>query len=190
MAKGVKITAKLVKDISASTFSSLKERAAVDKKYVKVGIPASKTEPGPEGTPLALIGMVMEFGSPKMGVPERPTLRPGVRKGAPDFKRLNRVNLMKVLRKQMSADKALGQLGAMAVGKVQAEVRSGDHQALAAATIEARKARLSPKYRARLEAKLSKKAGEPVPLELDKPLIDTGHFIQGFTYELVDKESK
>jgi hypothetical protein len=184
MSKGMQITTKLLKDISPSTWSELKQRVKVDEKYVRVGIPASKKEPGPEGTPLALIGLVMELGSPEKGIPERPTLLPGVRKGKPDFMRLNRVNLIKLLRKQMTLDAALGQLGAMAVGKVQAEVRNGDHQALAAATIEARKRRLSPKYRAKLEAKLGH------PLELDKPLIDTGHFIQGFTYQVLRKGEK
>jgi hypothetical protein len=183
VSKGVQITARLIKNISASTFTELKKRVAVDAKYVKVGIPAGAMEKG-TGTPLALIGLVNEFGSQDEKIPERSHLRVGVRKGKPDFIRLNRVNLVKMLRKQMSIDRGLGQLGAMAVGKVKDEIRNGDFKPLAAATIADRKRRLSPKYRAKLEAKLGH------PLDLDKPLIDQGNYIQAFTYQLVPKGQK
>jgi hypothetical protein len=180
--QGVQITARLIRDISPSTFTELKKRVNVDAKYVKVGIPSSEKET--DGTSLAMIGAVNEFGSPDKGIPERPFLRPGTRRGKPDFIRLNRVNLVKMLRKQMSIDKGLGQLGAMAVGKVKQEIRNGEFKALAADTIAARKRRLSPKYRAKLEAKLGH------PLNLDKPLIDSGNLIQGVTYQIVPKGQK
>lgn len=182
MSKGVKITARLLKDISPSTFAELKKRVAVDQKYVKVGIPSSKKEK--DGTSLAMIGLVNEFGSPEKNIPERPFLRPGARKGKPDFIRLNRVNLVKMLRKQMSIDVGLGQLGNMAAGKVKQEIRNGEFVPLAAATIRARQRRLSPKYRAKLEAKLGH------PLNLDEPLIDSGNLIQSVTYQIVPKGQK
>jgi hypothetical protein len=179
---GFKITSKIVKDVRSQTFEKLKLRASVDKKYTKVGIPGTSKEP--DGTPLALIGLVMEFGSPEHGIPERPSLIPATRKGKTDFVRLNKHNLPKILREEMTLDKALAQLGAMAVGKVQKEILNGDFVPLAAATIAARKRRLSSGYK----AALARVQGKPVAL--DKPLIDTGQFIASFTHQEVDKGKK
>jgi hypothetical protein len=180
---GFKITSKIVKDVNSQTFAKLKLRAAVDKKFTKVGIPGTVKEPE-EGTPLALIGLVMEFGSPDKGIPERPSLIPATRKGKPDFIRLNKRNLVKILREQTTLDKSLGQLGAMAVGKVKQEILHGDFVPLKAATIAARQRRLSEGYKRSLARRQGK------PLALDKPLVDTGNFLAGFTYQLVAKGKK
>jgi hypothetical protein len=175
-----KITAKIIKDIDAQTFAKLKIRAAVDKKYTKVGIPGTAKEPD-EGTPLALIGLVMEFGSPAKGIPERPSLLPATRKGKPDFIRLNKRNLQKILRDETTLDKSLAQLGAMAVGKVVHEILTGDFKPLQPSTIAARKRRLSQGYQQSLATRQGK------PLQLDKPLVDTGNFVASFTHQEVDK---
>jgi hypothetical protein len=177
---GFKITSKIVKDVNSQTFAKLRLRAAVDKKFTKVGIPGTAKEPA-EGTPLALIGLVMEFGSPEKGIPERPSLIPATRKGKPDFVRLNKWNLVKILRGQTTLDKSLAQLGAMAQGKVVQEILKGDYVPLKEATIAARKRRLSEGYK----RSLAKVQGKPV--ELDKPLVDTGNFIGSFTYQVVKK---
>lgn len=179
---GFKITAKITKDINSQTFAKLRLRAAVDKKYTKVGIPGTAKEP--EGTPLALIGLVNEFGSPSKGIPERPSLIPATRKGKTDFVRLNKRNLQGILREKTTLDKSLSQLGAMAVGKVQKEILNGNFVPLKPATIAARKRRLSAGYVNALSAAQGK------PVALDKPLVDTGNFIAAFTYQLVEKGKK
>lgn len=180
---GFKVTAKIVKDVNSSTFEKLKMRAGVDRKYTKVGIPGTAKEPD-IGTPLALIGLVMEFGSPEKGIPERPSLIPATRKGKADFIKLNKRNLPRILREDLTLEKALDQLGLMAVGKVQKEILNGNYVPLKEATIAARARRLSEGYK----KSLSKIKGKPV--ELDKPLIDTGNFIKSFTHQLVDKGTK
>lgn len=177
---GFKFTSRIAKDIDPNVFAKLKLRAAVDKRLAKVGIPGTAKEPD-DGTPLALIGLVNEFGSPAHGIPERPSLIPGTKKGKPDFIKLNKKNLPKILREKMTLDKALGQLGALGQAKVQKEILAGNFVPLKPSTIAARKRRLTPGYRARLEKKLGK------PLELDKPLVDTGHFVGSFTHQVVDK---
>lgn len=177
---GFKVTARIVKDVSKSTFDKLRERAAVDSKYVKVGIPGTVLDPE-EGVPLALIGLVMEFGSPSKGIPERPSLVPATRKGKPDFVRLNKRNLDKIMTDDLTLDKALGQLGAMAVGKVQKEILNGTFVPLKPATIAARKRRLTAGYKSALASAQGK------PLALDKPLVDTGNFLAAFTYQVVAK---
>lgn len=176
---GFKITSKILKDIDSRTFAKLRQRAAVDKKYAKVGIPGTKKEP--EGTPLALIGLVMEFGSPSKGIPQRPSLVPATRKGKADFIRLNKRNLPKILREQMTLDVALNQLGAMGQAKVQREILTGEFLPLAAATVAARKRRLSEGYK----KQLARIHGKPVAL--DKPLVDTGNFVKAFVHQVVEK---
>lgn len=182
MSSPFKITVKITKDVSAQTFAKLKLRAAVDKKYTKVGIPGTVLEPE-DGVPLSLIGLVMEFGSPSKGIPERPSLVPATRKGRPDFIRLNKANIKKILRDQITLEKSLAQLGAMAVGKVVKEILSGSFVPLKAATIAARKRRLTAGYVRSLS-----KDGKPVAL--DKPLVDTGNFVAAFLYQVVEKGKK
>jgi len=139
---------------------------------VKVGLPASKKHKqkshkrgkGSEPTPIAMIGAVHEFGSEKMGIPERPWLRPGIRSGKEAFRALNRVNIVRVLRGELTAQQALGQLGAMAVGVVQRYIRS---------------ARFTPLKPATIRAKGS-----------SAPLIDTGQMMQSVTFELSTKQER
>lgn len=177
---GFKFTSRIAKDIDPNTFAKLKLRAAVDKRLAKVGIPGTAKEPS-DGTPLALIGLVNEFGSPAHNIPERPSLIPATKKGKPDFIRLNKKNLPLILRDKMTLDKALGQLGAMGQAKVQKEILTGNFVPLKPSTIAARKRRLSSGYRNALAARQGK------PLELDKPLVDTGNFVGSFTHQVVDK---
>jgi hypothetical protein len=110
---------------------------------------------------VAFIGAVHEFGAPNAGIPERPWLRPGVRSGSAEMQRLNRVNLIKMLRGQLNPAVALRQLGAMAQGFVQKHIRSGDFTPLKPATIAAKGS--------------------------SKPLIDTGQMVQSVTFEVRSK---
>lgn len=49
-------------------------------------------------------------------IPERPFMQEGLKRGKRDMARLNRINLILILRGQMSVNQALGQLGALATG--------------------------------------------------------------------------
>lgn len=181
-----KATTRLIKDLDSQKFQLLRRRANMDNKTVRVGLPSNKVyrEKGADGKlgkalafgPLrkaksqvkrmliSVIGAIMEFGAPERKIPARPWLRPGIRSGTPDYIRLNRRNLLRVLDGTMTSDMALKQLGAMAVGKVQAYIRVSSHfQALKAATI--------------------RRKGS------SKPLIDTGQLIQSVTYEVADKDA-
>ena len=110
-----------------------KLRATVDRiarsGRVKVGIPTG-VKSG-EGTPLSLIGAAHEFG---IGVPERPFLRNTVRTRKVDYVRLNRINIVRMLREELTPQQALDQLGRMAVGHVQGFINNNSY-ALAPSTI-------------------------------------------------------
>lgn len=154
------VTSRLVNDVDMAVFDELKRRFAGSHSVVNVGVPEGKKEA--DGTPIAMVAAVHEYGSPSQGIPERPFLRVAVQKNRAKYIRLNRLNLVRMLRGQMGMDQALGQLGEMAKGDVQAEIRSGDFAPLKAATI--------------------KRKGS------SKPLIDTGQMVQSISWVLGGKD--
>lgn len=174
--KGYKFTSEIIKDISHKTFPELRRRLDLDKWEVQVGLPENKPHKLPRKNKgskvkaavakvlatLAQIGAAHEFGVPKLGIPERPWLRPGIRSGTEDYIRLNRRNIIRIMKGEMTGAQALQQLGAMAVGKVQKYIRNGVFAPLKAATI--------------------RRKGS------DKPLIDTGQMMQSITFVVREKE--
>ncbi len=174
MSKPAKITMKIIKDVDMNKFDELKRRINAAAHVVNVGVPSSKREA--DGTPVAMIAAVHEFGSPAQGIPERPFLTPAIKKNRLKYVRLNRINLVKMLRGQMTAEQALGQLGEMAKGDVQVEIRHGSFAPLKPATIRARERNRSSGY----NQSLRKKAEGPI----DRPLIDTGQLVQSIAWEI------
>lgn len=160
MSKPFAVTSQLVKDIDMTVFDELKKRLVGDGKVVHVGVPEGPKET--DGTPMAMIAAVHEYGAPSQGIPERPVYRVVVRKNREKYLQLNRTNLVKMLRGQMTADQALGQLGEMAKGDVQSEIRNGDFTPLKPATI--------------------KRKGS------SRPLIDKGQYIQSIQWQLGNKD--
>lgn len=175
-----RVTARLVKDLNSKTFTELKNSVeGLKNNEVHIGLPGDKihreTKKDDKGkrkvvskkeTPseigVAEIGAIHEFGAPDRGIPERPWLRPGIRSGKDLYIRLNRVNIIKIIRKQMSVATALRQLGAMAAGMVQKYIRNNDT------------------FKPLKPATIARKGSS-------KPLIDTGQMIQSVTYELRPK---
>lgn len=122
---------------------------------VSVGVPSGKQEA--DGTSTALVAAVHEYGAPGAGIPERPFLRNTILAHLDDYKRLNRINVVKVLRGGMTMEVALGQLGLMAQGHVQQFIRNNDYA---------------------LSEKTKKRKGST------KALIDTGQLVQSITFEI------
>lgn len=159
MSKPASVSMKVLKDIDPKLIDKLKQRLVGNNRAVNVGIPEGPKEE--DGTPVAMIAAVHEYGSPTQGIPERPFLRVAVQRNRLKYVRLNRINLVKMLRGQMDADQALGQLGEMAKGDVQVEIRNGEFTPLKPATI--------------------KRKGS------SRPLIDTGQMVQSIAWELGEK---
>lgn len=153
---GFRVTKKILKDIDFRKFDELKRRLMTGKRAVNVGIPEGPKEE--DGTPVAMIAAVHEYGAPEHGIPERPFLLVAIQKNRQKYVRLNRINLVKMLHGQMDEGQALGQLGEMAKGDVQLEIRNGDFTPLNPATI--------------------KRKGS------SRPLIDTGQMVQSIAWEL------
>lgn len=166
-------TTRVIKSLDNRKFLELRRRVNLNNKVVRVGLPANKEyrekdeqtgkykkrAKGAKRIMLWVIGAVHEFGAPERGISARPWLRPGIKSGVHDFVRLNRRNLLRIINGKMTAEQALRQLGAMAVGKVQQYIKkSSNFLPLKDATI--------------------KRKGSSAPL------IDTGQMWQSINYEM------
>lgn len=85
---------------------------------VKVGLPKGSND-YPDGTSVIMVGTVHEFGSDKMGIPQRSYLRTTIVEKKKDYKRLFSKLSFKIVRGDINLKKALGILGL----QVQTDVR-------------------------------------------------------------------
>jgi len=160
------ISLSIFSDTNGKGISALRKRLEKSKRVVQVGFPSSKTH-SPDGTSMAFIASVHEYGAPSAGIPERPFLKAGIEGGKEGQARLNKVNLVRILNGETDFDTALMQLGEMAKGNVQDYINQGDFAPILPATIAARKRR---------------------SVGSSKPLVDTGQMRQSVSYELGDKK--
>lgn len=153
------MSVRVLKPLDPHALAHIKETISLSKQTVKVGIPAGAKEV--DGTSTALIAAANEFGVPSKGIPERPFIRTGIKNGMPNFKRLNRINVVKICQGEQSIDGAYEQLGVMAVGEIKKSIKTGNWVANDPATIKAKGS--------------------------SKPLIDTGNMLQSVNYEVSSK---
>ncbi len=176
-------TLKVTKDFDHKAFDALKKLTGDSKRVVNVGVGPGKREP--DGTPLAMIGAVQEFGAPELGIPERPWLRPAITDNRAEYTALNRINLVKLMKGEITYDDALGQLGAMAVGNVVKQIKTADYTPLKASTLAARARRNTGAYNKALARKREKMiAAGQTPPPTGRPLVDTGNFWQSITFSI------
>lgn len=155
-------TVKIIKDLDHAKIQAFLDRAKSAARQVNVGFPDNGAKEA-DGTSVAMIAAVQNFGSPEQGIPERPFLTQAITKNQLNFIKLNRKNILKILEDKMTSEDALGQLGAYAAGQVQVEIKTGEFQELSPRTIARRKKNST------------------------RPLYDTGQMVQSVTYVLVDK---
>lgn len=98
------------------------------KAKVRVGVPSSNNGAHDGDITNAELGAIFEYGAPKAGINEMPWLRNTITENLPLYKRLNRVNAMKIANGTMDMDTALKQLGEMAKGHVQKFVANNPYQ--------------------------------------------------------------
>lgn len=115
-----------------------------------------------DGTPVAYVATIQEFGAPKAGIPPRPSMRPAVAQYAPKWLDAMQHGAKAVVNGQMTASDALERVALLAAGHVRKKIREVETPALKPATIAARRANKSG---ARSE----------------KPLVETGQMIQSVT---------
>lgn len=102
---------------------------------VYVGVPqgAGQYE---DGTPIAVIAAVHEFGSADGHIPERSFLRAPLRGGQDRFKQIFQAGLPQVVSGEMTMFQLLSQVGAAGVGTAQEAIAEGIDPANAPSTVE------------------------------------------------------
>lgn len=138
----------------------LKALRSLTRNQCLIGVPAANADRDPEpGEPKqsasnALIGYIMETGSPAQNIPARPFLVPGVESVEPEIARRYQAGALAVLDgRATDLDPTHSAVGLIAVAAVQAKIADGPFVPLAPRTLAARQAK--------------GRTGE-------KPLIDTG----------------
>lgn len=137
------------------------------KREVLVGIPAANAardpEPGETTTATnALIGYVMEYGSPAQNIPARPFLHPGVANAREGIElHMKKAGQLALRGKQDEIGQELEKVGLIAAASVQKKITDGPFQPLKPATLAARRRR--------------GRTG-------DRPLVDTGQLRRAITY--------
>lgn len=119
-----------------------------------------------DGTPVAYVATIQEFGNPSGGIPARPFMRPTVDDKKTEWKTELADGAHAVLNGKATVDQMYGQVGAMAAGNIGETIASITSPALAQSTIDAR-------------ASKRKTAGVST-----KPLVDTGLMIQSVDFQV------
>lgn len=185
-----RVTKKILKEIDWNVFNDLRRRLSAGEHAVRIGVPDSAVES--DGSSVAKIAAVHEYGSPSQGIPERPFLGAAIRENAKRYVALNRQNLLAIFQGKMTVVQALGQLGELAKGDVQKKISYGSFTPLDPKTIAARQRARSSGYNSALRRKA---AAEPETEQakkhrartggvMDRPLIDSGQLIQSISWEI------
>ena len=122
-----------------------------------------------DGTPVAVIAAVHEYGAPSKGIPPRPFMRPTQQEKQQEWAGVARQVSRAVVAGKMPAGGLMEALALKAEGDVRAYIGKIQSPALKEATVEARKRR---------NAKGRK---DGVGEASDKPLVDTGYMLATLT---------
>lgn len=146
--------------------ATLKE---VSSKQIRVGFfPEAKY---PDGTPVAYVAAIQEFGYPQGNIPARPFLRPTQESKKSDWGRQIAGAVRGAIDGKVEVAAAFDALGSASAGDVSRTISRLMTPALAPATGKARQSRASKKAK----------------VVSIKPLVDTGQMIQAVTYIVEDK---
>lgn len=119
-----------------------------------------------DGTPVAYVATIHEFGSPSNGIPARPFMRPAIAENKTQWAALLGAGSKRVLSGKMEVDQMLGQVGMQAAGEVSESIAAVSTPALKPSTIAARAAKRA------------------TPGASTKPLVDTGLMIQSVSHKV------
>ena len=147
---------------------ALSDRAALfDGSVVKVGIPAGKTYP--DGTSIAYIAAIQEYGAPEVNIPARSPLRLTRAAKQRDWSNNLAEGAKAVVKRQISLDGMLDAVGQVAAADIVQTIANGLAPPLKPKTVEARIRRArktNPKFGAK-----------SLPVTINQPLNDTGALI-------------
>jgi hypothetical protein len=134
-------------EIKSNTAQFRKALEGLLKREVLVGIPASNAardpEPGEKTTATnALIGYVMEYGSPAKNIPPRPFLHPGIANARADIEvHMKKAGKLALAGKTEEISQELEKVGLIAQASVQKKITEGPFDPLKPGTLAARRRR-------------------------------------------------
>ncbi len=122
-----------------------------------------------DGTPVAYIAAIQEFGHPEGNIPSRPFFRNAIGANEKKWQAASSQLMLSVIEGRLSKEQALEQLGVLIKGDIQEALIDGEFEPLKQSTLDARQ---------------SRKRTQGVA---SKPLIDTGHMMRSVDY-VVEKK--
>lgn len=139
----------------------------VEQKEVQVGFFESSAYE--DGTPVAYVAAIQEFGYPEGGIPARPFLRPTIAQQQAAWRETLQRGFRAAVNDQITVQFMLEQFGMAAAGQVKVTISKITEPPLAAATLKARQNR------------------KKTPGVSAKPLVDTGLLISSVQSAVVDR---
>lgn len=131
---------------------------------VKVGY--FKSAKYPDGTPVAYVATIHEYGDPSHNIPARPTMRPAVAHNRNNWRAIARDGAKQLLTGGLNVDQVLDRIGLAAAGNIKQEIRDKVSPPIKEATVRARTRRYANK---------AKSAS-------NKPLVDTKIMLNSVTH--------
>lgn len=151
-------------------------------KQAKIGWPEGKQYP--DGTPVAYIAAIQNFGVPDRGLPPRPILKPTVDENSEKWGKVGHKLVHDVANGNLDAVDALDTLGRVAAMDIQATIAQINEPALSPVTVLLRKWRKAGRT---ITGKTVGEAAHAIadgtdPGSDNKPLNDTGYLIASVTH--------
>lgn len=125
-----------------------------------------------DGTPVAYVAAIQEFGSPERGIPPRSFMRTTIAEQRKNWTQIAEQGSRAVIQGKVGAGQLMEMLGAKASGDMRKKITEITTPALKQSTINAR---------------LRQRADKQTVGSLNKPLVDTGLMLQSLTYVVKDK---
>ena len=150
--------------------------------------PSAKYE---DGTPVAYVATVQEYGAPEVSIPPRPFMRPTVEQSKAAWMLLMRQGVLAVAEDRVTADEVLEGVGLQTAGDIRKAIASVTSPALSPTTLMLRKWRREGRKitgKTVGEAAAAVAAGESVAGVNADPLRDTGLMIATLTNAVGDAE--
>jgi hypothetical protein len=152
---------------------ALTDRAQMFKGAVaKVGIPAGKTYP--DGTSIAYVGVIHEFGAPEVGIPQRSWLRSTRNQKRQEWAKNLAEGAQAVVQRRISLTDMLDAVGSVAAADVVQTIANRIPPPLKPATVAARISRAR-----KANPTFGKKQ---LPVTISTPLDDTGALVAHISY--------
>jgi hypothetical protein len=125
-----------------------------------------------DGTPVAYVATIQEFGAPSQSIPARPFMRPAIKENEKAWSSIAESGARAVLRGAATINDVMEAIGGRAASDIQTSITQVKTPALKDSTIAAR---------------LRKRSDGKTVGNLTKPLVDSGLMLASVTHLVTDK---